>query len=214
MRLHSLNIHVWFFKEIETWGRKKEMVAVKNESNEVMVNKDDLMKIIEMTGLPASSLERLIDLRKAEEQEAEQRKRERDNPPFVQLYKGTGTKAIQWLFTKNAFAGQLFLFFLENMNNKNLVVASQQLLIEEFGKGRTTIYRAIKFLEEHNFINVARIGSANAYILNPEIAFQDGHDKKKYVAFEGTILLSKEENKNLLEKYNYENIKVLKEKNK
>ena len=100
------------------------------------------------------------------------------------------------------------------MNNKNLVVASQQLLMEEFEKGRTTVYTAIKFLDEHNFINIAKIGTANAYILNPEIAFQDGHDKKKYVAFEGTILLSKEENKKLFEKHNYENIKVLKEKNK
>ncbi len=31
---------------------------------------------------------------------------------------------------------------LDNMNNNNLVMASQQLLSEEFGKGRTTIYKS------------------------------------------------------------------------
>lgn len=203
-----------FFKKPKGNGDEKRMVAMKNENNEVTMNKDDLMKIIELTGLPASSLERLIDLRKAEEKEEQQRKSESDNPPFVQFYKGTGIKAIQWLIKQNPFASQLFMFFIENMNNKNLVVASQQLLMEEFEKGRTTVYRAVKFLEEHNFINVAKIGSANAYILNPEIAFQDGHHKKKFVSFEGTILLSKEENKILFEKHNYENVKILKGKNK
>lgn len=199
---------MWFFQK----EGEKVMVAMKNEKNEVMMNKDDVLKIMELAGIPANSIQRLIDLRQAEEMEQAERKLETDNPPFVQLYKGVGLKAVQWLIKQNPFASQLFMFFMENMNNKNLVVASQQLLMEEFGKGRTSIYTAIKFLEKHNFINIAKIGSANAYILNPEIAFQDGHNKKKYVSFEGTILLSKEENQALFEKYKYDNLKILKDK--
>lgn len=188
------------------------MVVMNNEKDQVLMNKNDVLKIMELTGMPASSLQRLIDLRQAEEMEEEARKRESDNPPFVQLYKGVGLKAVQWLIKQNPFASQLFMFFMENMNNQNLVVVSQQLLMEEFGKGRTSIYTATKFLEEHGFINIGKIGSANVYILNPEIAFQDGHNKKKFVSFEGTILLSKEENKALFEKYQYDNMKILKDK--
>ncbi|MDI6508930.1 replication/maintenance protein RepL, partial [Bacillus wiedmannii] len=64
-------------------------------------------------------------------------------------------------------ASEIFVFFLDNMNNNNLVMASQQLLSVEFGKGRTTIYKAIRYLEEHKFKNVAKVGTANAYIINP-----------------------------------------------
>ena len=75
-----------------------------------------------------------------------------------------------------------------------------------------TFFHILKYLEEHNFINVAKVGTANAYIINPEVAFQNAHNKKKYVGFNGTILLSKKENNTLFDKYNYNNIKVLNEK--
>jgi len=180
--------------------------------DEINISKNDFMQILELTGLPLSSVEKLIDLKKVEKKEVEQQKKQANNPPFVQLYKGMGLKALQWLIKDNPLASEIFVFFMNNMNNNNLVMVSQQLLTEEFGKGRTTIYKAIKHLEEHNFINVAKVGTANAYIINPEVAFQDGQHKKKYVSFNGTILLSKKENQTLFEKYDYSNVKVLKEK--
>ncbi|PFZ66176.1 replication/maintenance protein RepL, partial [Bacillus pseudomycoides] len=151
--------------------------------DDINISKNDLMQILELTGLPLSSVEKLIDLKDAEQKEIEQRKKEADNPPFVQVYKGMGLKALQLLIKDNQLASEIFVFFLDNMNNNNLVMASQQLLSEEFGKGRTTIYKAIKYLEEHNFINVAKVGTANAYIINPEVAFQNAHNRKKYVGF-------------------------------
>lgn len=182
------------------------------DKDEINISKNDLMQLLELTGLPLSSVERLLDLKEAEKKEAEQRKKETDNPPFVQVYKGMGLKALQWLIKDNPLASEIFVFFMDNMNNNNLVMASQQLLTEEFEKGRTTIYKAIKHLEEHNFINIAKVGTANAYIINPEVAFQDGQHKKKYVGFNGTILLSESENKELFKKYKHDNVKVLKEK--
>jgi hypothetical protein len=189
---------------------KGEYIQMTND--EINIKRDDLMKILELSGVPLSAVERMIDIEKSKKQEEEQKKKEKDNPPFVQLYKGKGINALKWLINESQLAGSIFMFFLENMNNKNMVVCSQQVLAEEFGKGRTSIYKAIKLLDDHNFINIAKIGTANTYILNPEITFQSGNDKKKYVSFEGTVLLSKEENKALFEKYNYESIKVLKEK--
>ncbi|WP_276318837.1 replication/maintenance protein RepL [Bacillus thuringiensis] len=100
-------------------------------------------------------------------------------------------KKIRWLITNHHLSSNILFFFLENMNNRNIIVCSQQLLMEQFNKGRTTIHNAIKFLKEHGFISVAKIGNANAYIINPEIAFQDSRDKIKYVSFEGKILINK-----------------------
>ena len=153
---------------------------------------------------------RLIELENQKEREEQEQKEKDLNPPFVQIYKGVGLKALQWLIKENNLASAILMFFMENMNNRNAVVCSQQLLVEEFEKSRQTIYKAIKFLTDHNYINVAKIGTANVYVVNPEIAFQDKNTKKKYVSFEGTILLSKEENKELFSKQSYENVKILK----
>lgn len=175
-------------------------------------NDQDVIKW-ELTKEESEKILKLIELQK--EKEIEEKKREEidNNPAFVQIYKGVGLKALQWLIKENPLASAILMFFLENMNNRNGVVCSQQLLVEEFKKSRQTIYKAIKVLEKHNFVNIGKIGTANAYIINPEIAFQDKHSKKKYVSFDGTILLSKEENKELFSKQSYENFKILKDKN-
>lgn len=180
-----------------------------------MLAKENNEKLVrwELTKDEAAKIKRLLELEEEKEKEEKERSDIDNNPPFVQIYKGVGLKALQWLIKENNLASSILMFFMENMNNRNGVVCSQQLLVEEFGKSRQTIYKAIKFLDEHNFINIGKIGTANAYIINPDIAFQDKHSKKKYVSFDGTVLLSKEENKELFSKQSYENVKILKDKN-
>jgi len=178
----------------------------------VKENNEKLVKW-ELTKDEAAKIKRLLELEEEKEKEEKERLDIDNNPPFVQIYKGVGLKALQWLIKEHNLASAILMFFMENMNNRNGVVCSQQLLVEEFGKSRQTIYKAIKFLDEHNFINIGKIGTANAYIINPDIAFQDKHSKKKYVSFDGTVLLSKEENKELFSKQSYENVKILKDKN-
>lgn len=181
----------------------------------VLARKNDNENIVrwELTKEEADRIRRLLEMSEQREKEEKERAEVDNNPPFVQIYKGIGLKALQWLISENNLASAILMFFMENMNNRNGVVCSQQLLVEEFGKSRQTIYKAIKFLDEHNFINIGKIGTANAYIINPEIAFQDKNSKKRYVSFDGTILLSKEENKELFSKQSYDNVKILKDKN-
>lgn len=180
---------------------------------DIKISKEEFMKIIELTGLPISHIQKLIDLEKAEQEEAKRKELEKKNPPFIQLYK-SHMKEIRWLITNHHLSSNILFFFLENMNNRNIIVCSQQLLMEQFNKGRTTIHNAIKTLKEHGFISIAKIGNANAYIINPEIAFQDSRDKIKYVSFEGKILINKNENEELFKEHNFENLKVLKDENK
>ncbi|SFD03898.1 replication protein (RepL) [Bacillus sp. OV322] len=173
---------------------------------------DDEIVHFELTREEADKVKKLLELEEKREIEEQERLEKDNNPPFVQIYKGVGLKALQWLIKENGLASAILMFFMENMNNRNGVVCSQQLLVDEFEKSRQTIYKAVKFLEKHNFINIGKIGTANAYIINPELAFQDKNSKKKYVSFDGTILLSKEENKQLFSKQTYDNVKILKDK--
>lgn len=159
--------------------------------------------------LSSDELKLLQKMKEHEQQENDEEKERSKNPPFVQIYKGVGFKALQWLSSENPVGSSIMMFFLDNMNNNNVVMASQSLLAEILGKGRTTIYNSIKFLDEHNFIEIAKVGTANAYIINPDIAFQDSHAKKKYINFEGNILISESENKELFKKHKHKNIKLI-----
>ena len=161
--------------------------------------------------LTTEELKLLQKMRENEEEENKGEKSNSKNPPFVQVYKGVGFKALQWLSAKNPVGSSIMMFFLDNMNNNNIVMVSQSLLAETLGKGRTTIYNSIKFLDEHNFIEIAKVGTANAYIINPDIAFQDSHAKKKYINFQGNILVSESENKELFKKHKHKNIKLMNE---
>lgn len=167
---------------------------------------------VELNSDELQAFMRFKEIESEKEKEESENKKNRENPPFVQVYKGKGFKALQWLTNENPVGASILMFFMDNMNNQNSVMASQQLLTEVLGKGRTTIYNSIKFLDEHNFIEIGKVGTANVYIINPEIAFQASHDKKKFISFSGTILLSKNENEKLFKKYKHDNIKVLKEK--
>lgn len=161
--------------------------------------------------LTNDELKLLQKMRENEEQKNNEEKANSKNPPFVQVYKGVGFKALQWLSANNPVGSSIMMFFLDNMNNNNVVMVSQNLLAETLGKGRTTVYTSIKFLDEHNFIEIAKIGTANAYIINPDIAFQDSHAKKKYINFQGNILVSENENKELFKKHKHKNIKLMDE---
>lgn len=153
--------------------------------------------------------EELKLLQKMREFEEQDRKGQEKNPPFVQIYKGVGFRALQWLTVKHSTASSIMMFFMNEMNNNNVIMISQNVLAEILGKGRTTIYNGIKFLDKHNFIEIAKIGQANAYIVNPEIAFQDAHQKKKYTNFQGSIVLGESENEELFKKHSYMNLKLM-----
>lgn len=169
---------------------------------EHMDEKQDNLKMISIeTGEVFSSAE---DAQKAHERylnELEE-KRLKKNSSFVQLTKSVGTSVINQAIAENAVSVQILMFFLENMNNQNAIMVSQKTLTEVLGKSRTTIYNALKYLDSNGIVATGKIGTANTYIVNPEVAWQNSHQAKKYVKFNGAILLGETENKELFEKFN------------
>ncbi|MCI0768410.1 replication/maintenance protein RepL [Bacillus sp. TL12] len=136
--------------------------------------------------------------------EAKRAKENEKNKNFIQISRGLGTKALAYIISQNAVAGQLYMFFIENMDvNSNSIMVSHKILEEVTGKSRTTIFRAVSCLEENGLIAIGKVGNTNAYILNPEVAWATSRDKKDFVNFKGNILLGRKENEELFKKFEH-----------
>lgn len=121
------------------------------------------------------------------------------NIDFVQFNR-KNMSAVRLLMRKDSVAAELFMFLSQWMDRGNCVSCSQKLLQEVLGRSRTTVYKAINHLKESGLLMVAKQGTANVYILNPEVVWSTWNTSKKYCEFEGRILISKEENREIEDK--------------
>lgn len=113
-------------------------------------------------------------------QEREQEEKTKKNLNFVQLYK-QHLMDLRRLTNKDSNALSILLIMVEKMNKQNALIISQKNLEKITGKSRTTVHRAIKVLREEQFIEVIKVGTANAYVVNANVFWQDDHSKKNKV---------------------------------
>lgn len=115
------------------------------------------------------------------------------NQNFIQLYKINLPNLIK-LAELDINSVMILFVLLEKMNKQNAVVISQKALTSIIKKSRTTLYNAIKELVEYKFIEVFKVGTANAYVINSEVAWQDGNDKKsKFASFTAQVIAISDE---------------------
>jgi len=129
---------------------------------------------------------RLIDRQHIQDEaESEKKKHEKHkkNPPFVQFAKSKMPNVRQHL-RKNPVAVELFLFLAEHMDASNLVICSQQVLMEQLERGRTSIYNAIKYLEDEGLVCVVKFGTINGYALDGAYVWTTFHKPSRYAVFE------------------------------
>lgn len=138
----------------------------------------------------------------AEQEEAEQRAKKNFN--FLQIEKRS-LRHIRELYDQNATAGKLLFILAEKMNRQNALVCSYDTMSKITGLGRTALYKAIRHLKEHNWIQVVKIGTANAYIINSKVFWQSYVDKKMTV-FHATIVASSDEQDEPIE--NWDKVKL------
>ena len=124
-----------------------------------------------------------------EKEEAD--KRAKKNYNFVQIEK-RALKLVRELYDKNPSAGKILFILAEKMNRQNALVCSYDTMTKITGLGRTTIYKAVKYLKEHNWIEVIKVGTANAYRINSRVFWQS-HGDKKLTVFHATIIASSDE---------------------
>jgi DNA-binding transcriptional MocR family regulator len=78
------------------------------------------------------------------------------------------------------------------MNRQNALVCSYETLSKITGFSRATLSRAIKLLETEHWLQIIKLGTANAYVINSKVFWQSYGDKKMTV-FHATIVASEDE---------------------
>ena len=127
---------------------------------------------------------RLLTLLEQQDRENNQKK----NIDFVQLYKKE-LRQLRVLVKTNPTAAQILLVFVEKMNKQNAVIMSFKTLEQITKKTRQTCSKAVKELREAKFINIIKIGNANAYVINSNVFWTtDNQIKEKFSQFSATVV--------------------------
>lgn len=119
--------------------------------------------------------------------------RARENQDFVMLYRRFISQ-IADLGAENTTALRVLLFLIKHMDGTNALGAPQKLISEMLNISRQTVNGAIKYLEQHGWIQVFKLGKANIYVVNPDVVWTSYADQRSYCKFQGTFLLSSEDN--------------------
>lgn len=115
------------------------------------------------------------------------------NQNFVQVKKGN-LKEIRRLIDQSAVAAKLLFLIAEKMNKQNALMVSFNTLAEITGLSRSTLSLAVKLLKKEQWLQVIKVGTANAYIINSSVFWQDSADKKfRHGQFAATIIASQNE---------------------
>ena len=125
----------------------------------------------------------------------EQLPEKRSRRHFVQTERATHEK---WavLGVKHPAASALLHLLAANVGDNNAVVASQKVLAKLMGSSASTVKRALKVLEDGNWIEVAQIGQSgtvNAYVVNSRVAWTESRDQLRYARLKADVLLASDE---------------------
>lgn len=155
--------------------------------------------------------ERELQLKEQEQKEAEARKREK-NSPFTRWtqFNNDHTKEMMTLARNNPAAMTLLLFLVDQMDNKNAVVCSMQVLTEALGYSRRTISSSVKYLKDNGFVAVLKSGTTNVYTINDKVWWKSWGNNRQYSKFPANVVLAKSEQIEDDFKVDTEKLKVIK----
>ena len=155
--------------------------------------------------------ERKLELDEISKAEKDALKRERNSPfrNFLQVNKET-YKLEDKLMKENPLAYRIWRFLANHMDQYNAVMVSYNVLMEIFDVSRTTIYRAIKVLEDGEYIKIYKSGTSNIYAINDNMVWNSWGTNKKYSKFNANIIIGESEQSQKIKK----EIKIKTEKHK
>jgi len=97
-------------------------------------------------------------------------------------------KNLRALQRENATASLVFSVMRESMQiGTNAVTISHTALARIIGKSRRTVVRAARYLEDHQYVQVLKSGTANTYVVNAQIAFA-GRPGQRQAVFSSTVV--------------------------
>lgn len=115
----------------------------------------------------------------------------RKNNNFVQVSRSS-IADLRRLQVQDQFAAYLLFLFAEKMNKQNAVIMSVKTIMQITDKSRATVMRAIKRLRDERWIQVVKVSTANAYVLN-NVVFWSDYAYRRYATFSATIVASQDE---------------------
>jgi DNA-binding transcriptional MocR family regulator len=96
-------------------------------------------------------------------------------------------KELQGLAMKSPASMGTLMYLINRMSRSNALVVSQQAIASELGTSRETINKAIKYLSQHNFIQVIKAGGSSVYVVNSRVAWQ-GERGARYAHFGADVI--------------------------
>ena len=106
-------------------------------------------------------------------------------------------KSLQELAIKSPAAMGTLMYMVNRMSRSNALVVSQQAIATELGIKRETVNKAIRFLVDHNFVQVIKAGGNSVYVVNSRVAWQ-GERGARYAAFGADVIaIESEQTSNL-----------------
>ena len=118
---------------------------------------------------------------------------EQKNRDFIQIYRDH-VDDIARLAGENYTAYKMLMLLCKHMDGTNALCVSNIALQELLSCGKATVCRAIKYLKDNGWICVLKNGTANVYIVNPDVAWTSYGNQKQYCKFQANVLLSSSEN--------------------
>ena len=131
----------------------------------------------------------------------------RDNYNFVQLYR-TSMASVRSLIGVDSQSAILYFFIIENMDNENALMVSNECLAEIFDCSTRTIIRRVNMLKDGGFLKTLKSGTSNVYIVNANVAWTAGGEKKEFAKFRASVLLSKSEQEHRIQASKFKTVDV------
>lgn len=96
-------------------------------------------------------------------------------------------RELQDLAMRSPAAMGTLMYMVTNMSRSNALVVSQQAIATGLKCSRVTVNQAIKYLVEHNFVQVIKAGGSTVYVVNSRVAWQ-GERGARYAAFGADVI--------------------------
>lgn len=121
------------------------------------------------------------------------------NMDFVQVSRSE-MRSIAELGSKSPLALDLLMIFTQAMDKQNAVMMSYETMECISNKSRRQLSRAVSILKKDNWIQVIKVGTANAYVLNTAVFWTDKGDKRHLGSFTAKVITTLEEQEKDLRK--------------
>jgi DNA-binding Lrp family transcriptional regulator len=105
---------------------------------------------------------------------------------WLQLEK-KAAQELQKLIQASPTAASTLMYMVNNMSRSNALVVSQQAIANGIGAKRESVNRAVRYLVEHNFIQIIKAAGASVYVVNSRVMWQ-GNRGERYAAFGADIV--------------------------